>query len=239
MVFEKFRYRSNAPEIIDDFELEGEQIIQTFRSIERINYFLGGNQVLTRGLQRITKALTPSIRQPLVVNDLGCGSGDGLRALARWMRTTGHHLQLIGTDASEFVLDYARSNSSGFPEIKYRQENIFDDAAIWPQADVLTFNLCLHHFSESEQRYVFERARNNGVRVILVNDLHRHWLAYYLFSLGSWVARTPYIARHDGRLSILKGFRKAELIKLAEDAGARSWEVNWCWAFRYRLLVFF
>jgi len=56
-------------------------------------------------------------------------------------------------------------------------------------------------------------------RKIFVIDLHRHPVAYYAYkALGRMILKSR-LVRHDGALSILRSFRPAELIALAEKAG--------------------
>jgi hypothetical protein len=69
------------------------------------------------------------------------------------------------------------------------------------------------------------------VRVV-VSDLRRSWPA----AGGLWVASFPLgfhpISRHDGVVSVLRGFTPAELARLVRDAVGASARVNRRFAFR-------
>ncbi len=238
-MFKKFKYRSEEEEIIDDFSLSGEIIENTFNTIESINYWLGGNSLLKHGVKIILeRSFDRPDKKAIKLLDLGCGSGDGLRALAAWARKSGQPLRLIGVDANDFVVAYARKKSKHMPEISYLSLNIFDPALNYKHIDIVTCNLFLHHFSEQQQLEILQRCVAEGVKAILINDLHRHWLAHFLFNIICRIFRAPEIARKDGLLSIRKGFRRRELEALVQQLGDHEYRLKWKWAFRYQLLLF-
>jgi hypothetical protein len=70
---------------------------------------------------------------------------------------------------------------------------------------------------------------------IVVNDLHRHAMAYFLFRLLC-LFTTNNMVREDGLISILKGFKRDELIRISENIGA-SYRIKWKWAFRYQWII--
>lgn len=236
LLFQKFRNRSTEEEIIDDFSMSGEEVIRTFRTIEMVNTLLGGNKVLVSGVRKLVRQLGAGA-QPIRIYDLGCGSGDGLRAIARWGSKNNIPLQLTGIDANKFIVDHAREKARSYPEIEFIQQDIFDDACTLEKADIVTFNLCLHHFTEEEQLSLLEKCRTEGVSAVLINDLHRHWLAYYCFALFCRLSGANEVAREDGLLSILKGFKKKELLALGRQASVLEPATQWKWAFRYEMLL--
>lgn len=233
-IFTQFKYRSEEEEIIDDFSMAGEEVIKTFKTIERVNSLLGGNQVLVSGVRQLTQKLNAQGSR-IHLYDLGCGSGDGLRAIARWARRKKIPMQFTGIDANGFIVEYAREKAKAFPEIQFVQQDLFDAKCTLKKADLVTFNLCLHHFTEAEQATLIKKCRTDGVKAILINDLHRHWLAYYAFWGFSLLTGANKIAREDGLLSIKKGFKKKELSLLGQSAGFREVPVRWRWAFRYEM----
>jgi hypothetical protein len=141
-------------------------------------------------------------------------------------------------DANPYIVEHARSRSRDFPEIRFERRDILEPAFDLTGVDIVTFNLCLHHFNDREISVLLGKCRTGGVRAVLINDLHRHWLAYLLFFLFCMVLRSPRLARVDGLLSIRKAFRREELIALARDVGAERFHLGWRWAFRYQLVLF-
>jgi ubiquinone/menaquinone biosynthesis C-methylase UbiE len=39
---------------------------------------------------------------------LGCGGGDMLKLMARWLQKKGYNSKLIGIDANDFMIDFAK-----------------------------------------------------------------------------------------------------------------------------------
>ena len=66
-----------------------------------------------------------------------------------------------------------------------------------------------------------------------INDLQRHFLAYYSIKILSRVFSKSYLVKNDATLSVLRGFNKMELKHLLEQAGIKGFEVKWKWAFRW------
>jgi hypothetical protein len=70
-----------------------------------------------------------------------------------------------------------------------------------------------------------------------VNDLHRHFLAYYPIKLLSRIFSKSYLVKNDAPLSVLRGFSKKELLSIISPADILASQLQWKWAFRW-LLIF-
>ena len=76
-MFLNTQYRSNEPEIMDDFAMEGEILKDALDKIAKINQLLGGNLLTLRGVQDLLKTI-PNQKEISII-DVGCGNGDMLR----------------------------------------------------------------------------------------------------------------------------------------------------------------
>ncbi|MEM1321437.1 MAG: methyltransferase domain-containing protein [Bacteroidota bacterium] len=245
-MFEKFQSRSTATEIMDDLTLEGQILDEALINLERVNTWLGGNLVLVSGFREILNShLIRNVLQeyraqdrPLVVADAGCGGGDGLRAMACATRKAQIKAEFIGLDANAYTVDFARARTSAYPEIKFVQQDILSETCSWEGVDILYCSLFLHHFTDEEQLELMQKCFRQGVKAILINDLQRHWLPYYLFHLICFIFRAPAMTKEDGCLSILKGFRREDLERLMQKAGFQHFKISWRWAFRYQLIIY-
>lgn len=233
------RHRSNEPEIIDDFDYQGTDLPKTFKTIERINAFLGGNRVLVNGVQKIVKQLPESGKPSFHLLDLGTGSGDGLRDIVQWARKKEVKIQCTGIDANPHIIAFAQSKTAPNQPIQYQCQDIFNPSFSYQGYDIVTCNLFLHHFSTAEIISIIEKAKNSKVKAILINDLHRHWLAYYGFMLICLLTRATWTARYDGLLSIKKGFLRKELEAFLTQIKGLQYKIQWKWAFRFQCIVFF
>jgi len=236
-MFAKFKNRAEGEEIMDDFNLRGEELEQTLNVIENINNWLGGNDVLLSGVGKILKKITPLKQEKITILDAGCGSGDSLRALAKWGKKNDYHFNLIGVDANDFTIEIAKKKAKAYPEITFLTQDIFAKECNFQGIDIVVCGLFLHHLTEKEQLQFIQKCFASDVQSILINDLHRHWLGYYLFQLVCAVFRVPHMVKFDGSLSILKGFKRPELMNLLQKAGITNFKIRWKWAFRFEVII--
>lgn len=170
--------------------------------------------------------------------DVGCGGGDTLRAMADWARTEQISMKFIGIDANAYTVAYAQDQLKNYPEIQLLQGDIFSGMLKDIPHDILTFNLVLHHFpTETLQSYLplwCDQAR----LCVLINDLQRHILPYFLYQLVTRVLGASPMVRQDGSLSIRKGFTQKEWKKLLHFCPSDKREIRWRWAFRHQLVIY-
>ena len=108
--------------------------------------------------------------------------------------------------------------------------SLVDDAV-----DLTLAALFLHHF-EGPQAVALLREMQRVARIgIVVNDLHRHPLAYWGIRLVGALVPTSAMFRHDAPLSVLRGFSRDELTALARQANLSRAVIRWHWAFRWTL----
>src|SRR5690606_4444126 len=126
---------------------DGPEPEEGLRALELFNRYLGGHRALLRCLQR---ALVWLPKQRLRLVDIGCGRGDGLRAIARWGARNGYAFDLVGLDANEAALQQARKQSGDCPEIRYVAGDAFVTTLAELQPAIVTASLIFHHFSTAE-----------------------------------------------------------------------------------------
>jgi len=227
--------RSYEPEMMDDLKMEGEVLASTLRQIAMVNKWLGGSSLILGGIKKIIKK--DKYLKVLKIADFGFGGGEILREIAIWARKNKIQTELIGFDANAYTISYAKEQSVAFPEIKFEQLDIFEFEAIHNQYDISLCSLFLHHFNEDEILLIIKKLYASSSRALLINDLQRSLIAYYLFKLVTFVLSASKMVRHDGLLSVKKAFRKNELKLLASKASVNKFSINWKWAFRYEMLL--
>jgi len=228
-------YRSTAPEIMDDFAMEGEILRDALDKIASINQLLGGNKVTLNGIKSLidSKPKDGFVR----ITDIGCGNGDMLRTLADYAKSKGLHFILKGIDANSFTIKHAESLSASYPNISYSCSDIFEDLNKDEPCDIMLCTLTLHHFKDEEIVDLLENFKRSAKMGIVINDLQRSALAYYLFKALCYVFRLNDMSREDGLVSILRGFKKADLIKYTKQLNLKSSSIKWKWAFRYQWII--
>lgn len=227
------KYRTNQVELMDDFTMSGTLLRETLDQLAKINRWLGGNSITLNGLKKMLKNKPKD--KILTILDIGCGNGDMLRIIADYGRKEGYTFKLIGIDANEFTIDYAKKLSRNYNEISYFQQDVFSDKFKDFSYDIVLVNLILHHFSENEILDLLSLTLKKATIGIIVNDLHRHLIAYYLFKLLCLTIQN-YMIKKDGLISILRGFKRPDLERMSKKLNVEI-NIKWKWAFRYQWII--
>ncbi len=227
-------YRSTEDEMMDDFLMEGEMLQDSLDKLDIINRRLGGNKVTIDGLQQLLKKEPAGATISII--DLGCGGGDMLRRVADYGRKHNYTFKLTGIDANDYTLNYARKLSTNYPEINYTKMDVLADEFSGLHFDIALATLFLHHFKNEEIENLLNVVSKKTRKGIIINDLHRSRTAYYLFKLISLFISNPMI-RKDGAVSVLRAFKKNELISMGKKLQDTVSTVCWKWAFRYQWII--
>ncbi|MBD3922118.1 methyltransferase domain-containing protein [Paenibacillus sp. PR3] len=230
----QLRHRALRPELMDDHGTGGDSLREAHRHLQRLNQIFGAaGPVLYAVRQLWQEAGRP---RQLSVLDIGCGAGDINRSLLRWAEQEGIELLLTLGDLTEEACAEARALYQDEPRVTVRQLDLFK---LQPgEADIVAASQLLHHFDE-EQVVEAVEAMVRGSRIgCAIGDIHRHpiaWAAVWLVTRT--VSRNRYI-RHDGPLSVAKGFRAADWRRVRErlaDGGQLAY--SWRPLFRYACWV--
>jgi 2-polyprenyl-3-methyl-5-hydroxy-6-metoxy-1,4-benzoquinol methylase len=230
-----FTQRSSAIEIMDDLACEGEVVFQTLLELDIINQWLGGNQVTIGALKKSWKSKPKD--QTITIADLGCGSGAMLRIISRLAEKENRNVKLIGFDANPHIIEYARAHSKNIPCISFETTNVFSNEFQHQQFDLVLATLFMHHFSEQELIALFTCLKKQTRSAIIINDIHRHWLAYYSIKVLTQLFSRSSMVRFDAPLSVLRAFKHAELNEVLKKAQIHNYHLKWKWAFRWQLII--
>lgn len=229
-----FSRRATQAELMDDLTLATDDLRQNLDELATINTWLGGYQPVLRALHYLRPRFPAG--RPLRVADLGSGGGDTMRHVARWARRHGLPVELVGVDANKFMVEYATARCQAFPEISFQQQDIFAAAFQQQHFDVITCSLFCHHFSDEALAGLFRQLRQQAGVAVIVNDLHRHPLAYHSIRwLTRWLGGS-YLVQNDAPLSVARAFRRSDWPGLLRAAGIGHYRVRWQWAFRWQVI---
>ena len=227
------KQRSDKEELMDDFSIGGDLLRDTLNKLEKINRWLGGNIVTIKALKKAIQ--NHPKEEELTIVDIGCGHGDILRDVAKFGRKHNYKMKLIGVDANPTAITYASELSTTYPEISFKVEDIFSNDFKNRKYDVVLATLFLHHFKEKELISFLKDTLQSTKIGIVVNDLHRHKLAYYLFMLLSLFIKNNMIVE-DGLISILRGFKRKDLLHISKEIHVKP-QISWKWAFRFQWII--
>ena len=222
-------HRSSEMEIMDDFTMEGVLFRDTLDKLEIINRFLGGNSVTINGLKKLLENQPKN--KTITIGDLGCGNGDILRDVSKFGRKNNYSFKLIGIDANLAATEYAKELSKEYSELSFKTMDILSEDFKKQSYDVVLCTLFLHHFKNEELISFLKTTTDKATIGVVVNDLHRHKLAYYLFKLIGFFIKNKMV-RQDGLTSVLRAFKKKDLENIAKEIKVH-FSIQWKWAFRY------
>lgn len=223
--------RSYEAELLDADNIPQQDLFLNLKELNKINTLLGGHNITLKGIAAFN--LQPNKTYHLL--DIGCGGGDNLRVIADWGRRKGLQLQLTGVDLKLDCINYAKENSTSYPEIDYICSDYKDLLNQNTNYDIIFSALFCHHFKEDDLSILFCYKQQHAKLGFFINDLHRHTIAYYSIWFLTNLFSKSYLVKNDAKLSVKRGFSKTELFQLLKPFS--NFEVKWMWAFRWLVIV--
>ena len=224
--------RSTKKEILDlgNVHYNETEYNSCLKYLERVNCLLGGFRATRQALHTLQQ-------KPSSILEIGCGGGYLCQRLHRWFPKA----KVLGVDISQAAIDHAKKHLP----VDLKQKVAFriqDDKSIeFPDNsfDVVTTMLVCHHMTDDELVTFLKESFRVSSQALIINDLHRHILAYISFSLIVPFAFPNRLIWHDGRLSVRRSFRKQDWITLLEKAGFQKdqYTLKWNPAFRWTLTI--
>ncbi|WP_439599134.1 methyltransferase domain-containing protein [Falsiroseomonas sp.] len=218
--------RSQAAEIMDDPGQAAADFDAALADLARINRMTFATAPLLRFLDRVA-AERPGA--PLSVLDVGAGGGDALRAMAEWGTRRGLALDLWGLDRSPWAERHARAKAT---PARWITADLFD----LPSErgfDVIVCGLFAHHLDDATLVRFLRWLPAHARRRWLILDLHRHPIPWAAVWAGTRLLRMHPMVRHDGPVSVARGFRRADWSRLIAEAGVAArprWVLPFRWA---------
>ena len=193
-----FSSRAQISELMDDLSRPVEEFDQAYRELATINRKLGGIRAIERFLPE------GGLKDILDVAAGGCDVGDAL-AIKTSSRVVSLDINAMGLRRTHHTLPVA------------------GDATCLPFADgtfdAVICSLSFHHLTDSECVLVLREMWRTSRSWVLVNDLHRHQLAYLSIRILAGLFSQSVMVRHDGPASVRRAFQPSELQDIARRAG--------------------
>jgi ubiquinone/menaquinone biosynthesis C-methylase UbiE len=206
------------------------EVEDAYRVLRRVNKQLGNLRTIRLEFLRFLREdFAETSRSTISILDLGTGSGDIPQAL-RQIRPE-LELRIIALDrdptavasAYQRALEVVQGDALKLP---------FDDQSI----DLVIAVKFAHHFhGPALDLLLDEMARVARHRVVIL-DIRRHWLAYHGFRAWSLIFTKNRLVRHDGPLSVLRGFTRDELLATAKPFSRFDWIVRSYFGFQLALV---
>jgi len=227
-----FSSRSLLPEKMDQQNLPVPTTQQALAEIEFINKWLGGYHVILNALASLQWT-----NQTITIMDFGSGGGDNLRVIADWATKNNKSVRLIGVDINPVMTTYAASRSTAFDNIEFITMSVFDNRLLDIKSDITMNSLFCHHFDNSELVKLIQVMHQQATQNVIINDLHRHWLAYYSIKLLTALFSKNYLVKYDAPLSVARSLTRKEWKEILHQAGIHHYSLRWMWAWRWQIII--
>lgn len=218
----------SAVELLDSPGNSPEEIRENLRDLERLNRYVGGVRTV---LLHLSRMIGDHSQPPLTILDIATGGADIPRAICCWARDRNLAMLVEGVDWNDQVLAAASEWSADYPEIRLQQAEVpplpFPDQSF----DFVISSLFFHHLNEAQGVLLLREMRRVARRGLVVNDLLRSRSAWLLTVMTTRLLSANRLTRHDGPVSVLRGFRPDDLLRMAVEAGLASARVSlhpWC-----------
>lgn len=221
--------RSNELEILDLGReyYSPEEYDECLSLLYKVNRLLGGFKATERAFKSLPF-------RPRSILEVGCGGG----YLCHVLHQAFPGADITGIDLSTAAIAHAKLHC-GFPKITFSVQKEKKLECAEGSFDVVTTMLVCHHMTDDELVQFLKEAYRACSQAVIINDLQRHFLAYASFSLIAPIAFPNRLIWNDGRLSVRRGFRKADWSRILKQAGfsESQWTLTWNWAFRWTLTL--
>lgn len=226
-----FSERSDRDEWMEDPTVPDETLVETVDAVERIGRMTGGRETSIAGLDALVGPETRS----LSILDVGTGNGSIARAFREWGHRRDIAVEVVGIDLLPAAIRRAREQCGDLSDVHFSCTDLFE-IDVSRHFDIVHASLVLHHFPGDKALRALDKMTELSRRGVLINDLHRHPLHWIGSKLIVPLITGNRLAIHDGPVSVLRGFRRRELVELAAQSRLRSATVEWQFPFRWLLV---
>ena len=196
-------------EHLDDRALDPALALRSLADVQRANRLFGGTNAVLAEL----RPMLSGAPRTLTLLDVGTGAGDIPAAARRLGQSRGVTIDTIGL---EWTLPLARAAAAQC------RTTLTADARTLPfvsrSVDIVTCSQLLHHFDDADALALLGELNRVAKQHVIIGEIRRSWLAAGGLWLASWPLGFHPVSRHDGVVSVLRGFVRADLGPLVRRA---------------------
>lgn len=210
--------RDLQPELMDNPGIPASLHRSALEGIGRVNLFSRTDAILWRALRSVSPSRP---HQPLTILDIASGGGDSSIRLAQRFQRSGIPVEIEGSDISPTAIEYAREQAKqrGVTQVKFTLHDVLKETLPDRGWDVVMCSLFLHHLSSEDGLALLKTMRRAARQLVIVDDLRRTRLGYWMAWLGCRILTRSPIVHVDGPLSVAGALTSQEALDLAHQAG--------------------
>jgi len=218
---------------MDDFAEGGDALREALGHLRSLNRIFDAGSPIVYGIKYLwERAGRP---KELTILDVGSGSGDINLRVLKWADRQGVKLRIVLADVTEEARLEAERLFRGDSRVSFVKQDLFDLHG--SRADIVTASQVAHHFPSDRLPLLAKKLLELSSIGVVINDIHRHWIPWSAVWLATrLLSRNRYI-RHDGPLSVAKGFRGEDFRELSKQLENPSLTYRWIPLFRYAVIL--
>lgn len=183
------------------------------------------------GFFHSTRHLIKKFPHAKTLSDVGCGAGLFIIHLKKSFPA----IKMMGIDISSEAISLAVENLKKFPHknICFKKSSAFE----FESQDIILSTLMCHHLSDDEIILFLKKSYAAANLAVIINDLHRSYLAQIFYRLLSPILFRNRLITHDGMISIRRSFIYSDWKKYLCAAGISNYKIKWCFPFRWQIIL--
>jgi len=205
--------RSLQAESMDQPSLPTEELQKALRGLHILNNL---SRVSTTIWKTIKIWKQKSQNTKLRILDIACGSGEILSSVVKKGLRDFSHIEALGLDINPKIIEYAKEKNIFNKKLLFKQGNAL--LPIDKGFNVIFSTLFLHHLREEEIITLFQNMNNACKGIVIIHDLKRSYVGFYVALIASRLFSSSPIVRADALLSIRAAFKKEEILQLLSKA---------------------
>ncbi len=218
------------PEVMDQPGIDPLDHRHALNGLKRVNLLSGTPQRIWDASQPIWQS-SSRIR----ILDLACGGGDVTLGLAKLAQRSGRDVEIIGWDKSDTATATATEQAAHdqLSNVRFAVHDVLTDP-IEPQSfDLVYCTLFMHHLSLEEAIALLKRMSDATRNMLIVDDLRRTQLGYWLAWWGCHLLTRSKVVHIDGPRSVRAAFTESEAKSIAQQAGLNQVKFQRHWPQRF------
>lgn len=195
-----------------------DEYLACLAKLNKVGEYLGGDRASFKAMRKLPFS-------PSSILDVGCGGGGFTQKLGEAYPDS--HVR--GIEISSSAVKYAKMH--------HRLKNVTFDCCYLKDIpaksyDVVIATLVCHHLTDEDLISFLEDCLRVAKKNVMINDLHRHPIAWTAFRLLAPLFFQNRLITHDGCLSIKRAFVRADWTRYLTRLNARG-NVSWHYPFRW------
>jgi 2-polyprenyl-3-methyl-5-hydroxy-6-metoxy-1,4-benzoquinol methylase len=216
--------RSNELELIDlgpPYYTQEEYLI-CLDKLNKVGEYLGGERASFKTLKKLSFS-------PASILDVGCGGGGFTQKLGKCYKNS----MVKGIEISSTAVNYAQTHHR-LKNVVFEYCHLSDIPS--KSYDIVISTLVCHHLKDESLIPFLKDCLRVAKRAVIINDLHRHPIAWMAFLLSAPLLFRNRLITHDGCLSVKRAFVRDDWERYLAELGVKG-DVSWYWPFRWMVTL--